>query len=245
MIYFKTSPATDRRSKSEDSNKGRHVVIKTNGDPGHISVLYSPQGETSKTPLLQEYTTRPSTLLITETKMPNRSKSIDNQKKTKEKLQRFKEKILHSSPELNDTSDNESTPLVSEVSSPSKSGQSSEIKSDEIASISETPTSQTSLSPDIKLRFTRSELNLTDTEALTKHEMTHFNDIGSPVDDSCLTPHLPASLSRTMSESTSISGVLSSCSNTSISRHSSGQLPRQNALEENLADCYCDPSREG
>lgn len=246
-------------NQSDDNKKGRHVVIKTDcGDPSHISVVFN-QSET-KTPLLQEFniTQRPNSLQIKSEKpkpiMRTRSKSIDCQKKKSdknfEKLHRLKEKLLHSSPELNEASDNESTPLVSEVSTPSKSGQSSEMKSSS-NSFPLSPISQKSLSPEIKHRQTRSEQNLTDTTDVSPVLSFHDNYLntigGSSSGGNSLSPNKIA-LIRTMSECTSISGMLSSCSNNSLrNSQSSGHLSRQNALdsEENLADCYCDPSREG
>ncbi|XP_015838726.1 kinase D-interacting substrate of 220 kDa B isoform X2 [Tribolium castaneum] len=257
------SPVTERRfsngiklsnlkSSDDAAKKGRHVVIKTDcGDPSHISVVFN-QSDT-KTPLLQEFNARPSSLQLVKTDKPqkpvmrNRSKSIDCQKK---KLHRLKEKLLHSSPELNENaSDNESTPLVSEVSTPSKSGQSSEINSN---SFPLSPVSQKSLSPEIKHRQTRSEQNLTDTTdvspVLSFHDNYLSNVGGGSSGGNSLSPRV--ALTRTMSECTSISGMISSCSNVSLrsrNSQSSGHLSRQNALdsEENLADCYCDPSRGG
>jgi hypothetical protein len=228
------------------------------------------QDETTKTPLLQEFniTQRPNSLQLlkneskqTRPLMRNRSKSIDGQKKKTnknfEKLQRLKEKLLHSSPELNENaSDNESTPLVSEVSTPSKSGQSSDIKSSNSNSESFplSPILQKNVSPEVKHRQTRSEQNLTDTTdvspVLSFHDNIYLSNIGSGSGGNSLSPkHAP--LTRTMSESTSISGIISSCSNVSLhsgkNSQSSGHLSRQNALdsEEDIADCYCDPSREG
>ncbi|XP_063923502.1 kinase D-interacting substrate of 220 kDa B isoform X3 [Zophobas morio] len=247
------------------SKKGRHVVIKTEcGDSSHISVMYN--ASETKTPLLQEFNSqRPTTLHLLKNEkaskplMRNRSKSIDSQKKKNdknfEKLQRLKEKLLHSSPELNENaSDNESTPLVSEVSTPSKSGQSSELKSSNSNSFPLSPTSQKSLSPEFKHRQTRSEQNLTDTTdvspVLSFPESIYLSNIAPSSGGNSLSPKAPT-LTRTVSECTSISGMISSCSNVSLpsskNSHSSGQLSRQNALdfEEILADCYCDPSRGG
>nr|XP_023022551.1 kinase D-interacting substrate of 220 kDa-like [Leptinotarsa decemlineata] len=262
----------------ESSSKGRHVVIKTDYSDTHprisisttsSSVAYENQ-LSNKTPLLSEYRhtasqtrTRPSSLNLVKSdskplksSLRNRSKSIDNsqklekkEKKGFEKLHKLKEKLLHSSPDLNETSDNESTPLVSEMSTPSKSGQSSEIKTPSSKSLPLSPASQKSLSPDKHTtKFTRSELNLTDT---TEVSPTMLLSDSVFIEDNNGTEH-QGERQRTMSDdiSNSILGYASSIgrSNSNFSLHScsqsSGRLSRQNALdsEENLTDVYCDPS---
>lgn len=198
--------------------------------------------------------------------MTNRSKSIDQsgqkeekkEKKGFEKLLILKEKLLHSSPELNETSDNESTPLVSEVSTPSKSGQSSEVKSSSSTSFPLSPISQKSLSPEKPInKCTRSEQNLTDTTDVTPSAA--FSDSNIFLDpqyvgggNSCIiSPENYPERRRTMSEDTSASislylGAIEH-SNSNYSIHScsqsSGHLSRQDALdsEENLTDIYCEP----
>lgn len=235
--------------------------------------------ETNRTPLLYEYRhtasqtkSRPNSLNLMKSdgkplkqSMRNRSKSIDTsqkeekkEKKGFEKLLILKEKLLHSSPELNETSDNESTPLVSEVSTPSKSGQSSEVKSSGSTSFPLSPVSQKSLSPEKPLtKFTRSEQNLTDTTDVSPSAA--FSDSNIFVDPQytgggksyIISPENYTERRRTMSEDTSasISLYLGSIehSNSNYSVHScsqsSGHLSRQNALdsEENLTDIYCEP----
>ncbi|XP_018570623.1 kinase D-interacting substrate of 220 kDa B isoform X3 [Anoplophora glabripennis] len=269
-------------------SKGRHVVIRTecsDTNPrvsistSNSSVMYENQ-ESNRTPLLYEYKhtasqtkSRPNSLNLMKSEskpmrqsMRNRSKSIDQsgqkeekkEKKGFEKLLILKEKLLHSSPELNETSDNESTPLVSEVSTPSKSGQSSEVKSSSSTSFPLSPISQKSLSPEKPLnKCTRSEQNLTDTTDITPSAA--FSDSNIFVDpqfvgggNSCIiSPENYPERRRTMSEDTSasISLYLGSVehSNSNYSVHScsqsSGHLSRQNALdsEENLTDIYCEP----
>lgn len=234
--------------------------------------------ESNRTPLLYEYKhtasqtkSRPNSLNLIKSdgrplkqSMRNRSKSIDTsqkeekkEKKGFEKLLILKEKLLHSSPELNETSDNESTPLVSEVSTPSKSGQSLEVKSSS-SSFPLSPISQKSLSPEKPLtKYTRSEQNLTDTTDISPSAA--FSDSNIFIDPqytgggkSCIiSPENYPERRRTMSEDTSasISLYLGSVehSNSNYSIHScsqsSGHLSRQNALdsEENLTDIYCEP----
>lgn len=144
------------QKQSEKQSKGRHVVIRTDVEDSKTRINLSTINSTAsyenavsnRMPLLHEHRhttsharTRPSSLNLNKAEgkplrsIAKRSKSIDNsqkeekkEKKNFESLHRLKEKLLYSSPDLNEGSDNESTPLVSEVSSPSKSGQSSEAK---------------------------------------------------------------------------------------------------------------------
>ncbi|KAG5884855.1 hypothetical protein JTB14_036089 [Gonioctena quinquepunctata] len=263
----------------ESSNRGRHVVIKTDYSDSNPRISISTTSSsvsyenqiTNKTPLLSEYRntasqtkTRPSSLILKKSdgqplksSMRYRSKSIDNsqkeekkEKKGLEKLHKLKEKLLHSSPDLNETSDNESTPLVSEVSTPSRSGQSSEIRTPSSRNVSLSPTSQKSLSPDKQSsKYTRSELNLTDTTEMSPTMLLSDNVF---VDESCGDyPEHPGERRRTMSDdiSSSVLGYMGSFgrSNSNFSVHScsqsSGRLSRQDALdsEDNLTDIYCDP----
>ena len=243
------------------------------------SVIYENQ-ESNVTPLLHEYKhtasqtkPRPNSLNLIRSdgkpvrpSMRNRSKSIDNpqkeekrEKKSFEKLHRLKEKLLYSSPELNETSDNESTPLVSEVSTPSKSGQSSDMKSSSSKSFPLSPNSQKSLSPEKPLtKYTRSEQNLTDTTVISP--TSAFSDSHIFVDTQytggetsyIVSPENYRERRRTMSDDTSTSismylGSIDHSNNSNYSIHScsqsSGHLSRQNALdsEENLTDMYCEP----
>ncbi|XP_049824208.1 kinase D-interacting substrate of 220 kDa B isoform X3 [Aethina tumida] len=267
------SPVAERRLSSiriEDFNKrGRHVVIKTgytDNTPrvsissNNSTVLYENMDEKP-----QQYKTtgsqtkpRPSSLYLIKHEqrhkpsIRNRSKSIDNSQQKKEKkessferLHRLKEKLLHSSPELNENaSDNESTPLVSEVSTPSKSGQSTEVKTSESNSLVASPVSHKSLSPDQPTKIqTRSEMNLTET---TDMSPSIYDD---PNDRSITNPSFSPEFHmrpRTMSDCTnsSVSGLDHFQSNYSVHSHSSSSpLSRQNAMEseENLTDVFCDP----
>lgn len=120
-----SNPSLESGDGSRRSSK--HVVIKT--DP----IRDSPRGSiTSFSDLTRP---RPSTLFLLKEgrsakQLRNRSKSIDASQKVPklntndvkttslDKLHKLKEKLLHSSPDLNDNSDTESTPLVSETVSP-------------------------------------------------------------------------------------------------------------------------------
>lgn len=181
----------------------------------------------------------------------NRSKSIDyNSKKTKsdknasfEKLHKLKEKLLQSSPELSENiSDNESTPLVSEISSPSPS-EFVKTSSSASSSFPLSPLSQKSLSPDVKHSRHKSEQNLPNAIELN----TIATSPESRIEFS------KCRRSRTTSDtlsSYSISPLLtgSSVSLNTIS-HSSLHLSRQDALDDDeideecdiLTDVYCDP----
>lgn len=256
---------------SESSNKNRHVVINTDYQASKERNGNSSQSEiiTNKTPLLQEYRhvasqtkQRPMSLNLMRTEKPLRpslskirSKSIDNtqqkeekrDKKSFESLHRFKEKLLRSDPELNETSDNESTPLVSEISTLSRSGhESSEMKTSSSKSFPLSPMSQKSLSPEKVSKYTRSELNLTETTEIspTATEVILSNSGGANNLDSSPVRR------RTLSDdnSTSLSIYLGSLepSNSNVSLHSCsspGHLSRQDALDsdDNFTDVYCDP----
>ncbi|XP_030768252.1 kinase D-interacting substrate of 220 kDa B isoform X3 [Sitophilus oryzae] len=257
------SPVQERRSFSE-SSKGRHVVIKTDPEVQKVSISSNTSTVVYEThpskPLVRA---RPNSLGLGHRdsrphKPPcrNRSKSIDHTQMTTrkdhkkislDKLQKFREKLLQSSPELNETSDNESTPLVSEVSSPSnKSGESSDTKTSESMSLS---FCQKSPSPDLeeKKQHTRSEENLT--------ESPEYSPFQAPISDNA-DPEVNCSSSyrlrtRTISGDSegSEGGFLDMkedrYSLNSLS-HNYGHLSRQNAMEsdEHLTDVYCNPSRE-
>ncbi|CAG9821942.1 unnamed protein product [Phaedon cochleariae] len=259
--------------KTDYSDPTPRISISTNTS----TVSYEPQ-MSNKTPLLHEYKhtssqtkSRPSSLNLSKPEskplrpsLRTRSRSIDNsqkeEKKDKEKrgfvkLHKYKEKLLHSSPELNETSDNESTPLVSEVSTPTKSGQSSEIRTLSSRSFPISPNSQNSLSPEIvPNRYTRSEMNLTDTTGVspTATLLDNVFTENQPADRSHGdTPEEHGERKRTMSDdiSSSVLAYLGSLerSNSNFSIHScsqsSGRLSRQNAFDstDNLTDIYCDP----
>ncbi|XP_060527661.1 kinase D-interacting substrate of 220 kDa B isoform X3 [Cylas formicarius] len=240
----------------ENPNRGRHVVIKTDYPDHHrVSISTNDSTVVYETPATRclEYKhsssqtkPRPSSLnLIKPEAKPQRpslrirSKSIDNTQttakkdKTRErsagmdKLHHLKEKLLRSSPDLNETSDNESTPLVSEVSSPSnRSGGSSEMKTSESISDPISPVSQKSASPDdVSLKLSRSDQNL---EATHRRSRTVSGDSVSSI-----TAFLEKIDSRELS-----SGSLHSAG--------SGHLLRQCALDsdEHLTDIYCDTGRE-
>lgn len=178
----------------------------------------------------------------------NRSKSIDYnaQKKTGkpennlsfERLHTLKEKLLHSSPELSENiSDNESTPLVSEISSqsPSDFGKTSSSAS---SSFPLSPLSQKSLSPDPKPSRNKSEQNLPNATEMNTFVTLYGNKAEFA---KCKRP-------RTASDSLSsysISPLLTE-SNVSLNTisHSSSHLSRQDALDDEndfLTDVYCDP----
>ncbi|CAH1969286.1 unnamed protein product [Acanthoscelides obtectus] len=274
-----STSSTQSLPKPAEKPSKRHVVIRTDYtetnprvslSTTNTTVMYE-QKVSNKTPLLHEYKhtasqtkSRPSSLPL-KPSLRNRSKSIDNsqkdekkEKKSFESLHRLKEKLLYSSPDLNETSDNESTPLVSEVSTPSKSGQSSEAKTSSSKSFPLSPESQRSLSPEKPLtKFTRSEMNLTETTelsptgAFSDSQIFLDNQDTYGANDYPLTPDYYHERKRTLSDgtSTSVSAYLVSLdhshSNHSIHScsQSSGHLSRQNALdsEENLTDVYCEP----
>ncbi|CAG9772825.1 unnamed protein product [Ceutorhynchus assimilis] len=243
----------------EVPTRGRHVVIKTDSDSQRVSI-----SSKNSTVVYENKPTndqRPNSLKLAKPRpsLRCRSKSIDNSNykdrlkekmSSRDKLQRFKEKLLQSSPDLNETSDNESTPLVSEVSSPSiKSGQNSEHKTSVSGSFPASPASQKSLSPDnIRKYQTRSEQNLTDTfghmadnyeaeqEEFVERARVRTRSLSGDSDSSLTDFLMDTRLKDNLSNS--------NCSLQSMS-HSSGHLSRQNHVdsEEDLTDVYCNPSR--
>lgn len=179
----------------------------------------------------------------------SRSKSIDYnaQKKTAkseknlsfEKLHKLKEKLLHSSPELSENvSDNESTPLVSEVSSPSPS-EFAKSSSSASSSFPLSPLSQKSISPELKSNKNKSEQNLPNATEMNTIVTLYGNKVEFG----------KCRRSRTTSDSLSsysISPLLTE-SNVSLNTisHSSSHLSRQDALDDEndvLTDVYCDPN---
>lgn len=224
--------------------KCKHVVINT-----EFSESKQPEATTS-------ITARPVSLHLckgdgkTAKFSRNRSKSIDyNSKKAKseknlsfEKLHKLKEKLLQSSPELSENhSDNESTPLVSEVSSPSPS-ECLKTSSSASSSFPLSPLSQKSLSPDVKINKNKSEQNLPNAAELNMM----VTICGSKTD-------LSKFRCRTTSDSLSSYSVSPLLTGSSISlntiSHSSLHLSRQDALDDEneegdvLTDVYCDPDR--
>ncbi|XP_072386697.1 uncharacterized protein Arms isoform X3 [Diabrotica undecimpunctata] len=250
---------------SENSSKGRHVVIKTElpDTPPRICISTTKASVSYETPLLQEHKTtasqtkqRPSSLNFHkgERRLRTRSKSIDNSPKGEKRetkinldtLHRLKEKLLHSSPDLNETSDNESTPLVSEVSTPSKSGHSSEIRTPSSRSYPLSPVSQKSLSPEKTPKVTRSEQNLTDATELSQTNVFSEGFTEGMGDQSNNYAERRRTISDDIGSSVSLylGSIERSCSNFSVpSSQSSGRLSRQDNVEsqENLTDIYCDP----
>lgn len=247
---------------SEDGQKkSKHVVIKT-----ETSTSFYTDGTTSKSSQNQELKNTPQAgarpaslhLIKTDTKhvryTRNRSKSIDynTQKKAKnektltiEKLHKLKEKLLNSSPELTENvSDNESTPLVSEMSSPSASAKTSSSAS---SSFPLSPLSQKSTSPDGKQVKVKSEQNLK--EATESHSFLYpFFCKPSEHKIVTLSPDEVRTRYRTVSDSASnCSTSPLSCEGNADSHspgsHTSLHLYRQDALDsqEVLTDVYCDP----
>lgn len=248
-------------------------MIKTEYQPSNIRNVSSSHTEsiTNKTPLLQEYRNvgsqtkqRPTSLNLVRSEKPLRpsagrirSKSIDNSqkvdkreerkdKKSFESLHRLREKLLHSNPELNETSDNESTPLVSEVSTPSRSGQeSSEMRTSSSKSFPLSPMSQKSLTPEKVSKCTRSEQNLTETTEISPSVEVFLGNGGA---NNCInTPVRRRTLSDDNSTSLSIYLGSSEPCNSNLSLHSCSPSPahlsRQDAIDsdENFTDVYCDP----
>ncbi|XP_057659384.1 kinase D-interacting substrate of 220 kDa B isoform X4 [Diorhabda carinulata] len=256
---------------NENVSKGRHVIIKTDYSETapRISISTTKASVsyetlvTNKTPLLQGHSNnmgshakqRPSSLNFNKNdgrraKFKTRSKSIDNSPKGEKRdkinfdtLHRLKEKLLHSTPDLNDTSDNESTPLVSEVSTPSKSGHSSEIKTPSSRSYPLSPSSQKSLSPE-KPKMTRSELNIGDADDSSIAQDISDGFTERKANQRSYYGERRRTMSDEISNSVSMHLMERSSSNLSVrSSQSSGRLSRQNALDslENLTDIYCHP----
>lgn len=246
---------------SDDNNKKiKHVVINT--EPSTSNKPHSSQE--MKTSASQQKPTihaRPDSLKLfkTDSKLPklnrNRSKSIDyngqkrskNEKSTSfEKLHKLKEKLLHSSPELTEgISDTESTPLVSEVSSPSVSDY---MKSSSSASGS------FPLSPVLQKSPTGTKHRHTSQLTPSSHDPLLYpaeSKQGGTTNVDVLPSNSFCSRSRTASESFSnyslsptfdhSNGSLSSKSSQSLSH-----LFRQDAIDdkENVEHAYshCDPT---
>ena len=257
-------------TSTDPSRRQKHVLIRTDSSgksaakTGVCSDLQTISLASSKTslpniPVDQRYVpsqTRPSSLYIkNECKAPReymkvRSKSIDQQQNSKkakhsslEKLYKFKEKLLYSTPDLNDDcSEDESTPLVSDHSTSTKSSD----------GIPLSPLS-TVCSPMETAKYdARSEQKLTDITEVSStasyRESSFYNPskVESSGDDS--SPEKIKSRIRTISESTdasvSLVGVdhkLKSAGNSQNSLH----LSRQDAIESDGSvadDIYCDPN---
>lgn len=170
-------------------------------------------------------------------------------------MHRLKERFLQSNPDVKDNqTDDESTPLVSDISSPTTL--SPDEKSSHSLSSSDPPFSPSVKKPkkldkqkQINLRQRRfSEQNMINVKDIVSNlGQTQQNDSDSPSID------IPLSSPRTISESTdgsvSLNNKLLSASNISLhskGSQSSGHLSRQDALEsdENLTDVYCDPGKK-
>ncbi|XP_066149832.1 kinase D-interacting substrate of 220 kDa B [Euwallacea fornicatus] len=268
------SPAQERHYSSngnkpniklvQETGKGRHVIIKAESDSHRVSI--SSNSSTvfyESKPLLEQNKSRPISLSLKEVKphkpaLRMRSKSIDNsnnprrhvgtysKEKSRDKLQRFREKLLQSSPDLNETSD-ESTPLVSEVSSPSN-----EVKASGSERLALTPLEPTFAGQ------SRSEQNLlSNTPEYSSYTPSLVEAYEETKAESSIYNQPSKFRIRTLSgdSDSSLSGFLSNInpkediSNSNGSLHSlspsSGHLSRQDALdsEENLTDVYCNPGR--
>lgn len=228
------------------------MIIKTDPECQRVSISSSDATvayETTQSKSLDYppgHSQRPSSLNLGQKPqrmlLRTRSKSIDNsskriystKEKSRDKLQRFREKILQSSPDLNETSD-ESTPLVSEVSSPSN--KSSDLKT----------TSGSERIPLTVIEFISE--NSSKSEENKSSEPEHQEDNSPDYKPSLRTRR------RSGDSDSSLTGFLqtiqtkeeisaSNCSLQSLSP-GSGHLSRQDALdsEENLTDVYCNPGR--
>lgn len=233
----------------------KHASCQTPG----VNVKMTRRSSTSKA-----RPTRPTSLYVVknEQKPPKhrkRSQSIDiphksnqNKKHNFDKIQKLKEKLLSSNPDVdvNDHDDNESTPLVSELSScnvsPDRRGSPS-------SSSSKSPVSPIYKPRKIKSTTqTRSELNLTDITELSPSTSLQENSIfGVKYIEDLNTVDQPRIRLRTMSECVESSPLLGSlsklltASNISLfSQRSQGSshLVRQTALDskENMND-YLEP----
>lgn len=229
-----------KQLENKERKCSKHVVINTETSEGTTQNVAS---QTKSRPVVL-------TLFKSDTKTTkfsrNRSKSIDYNPKTTtkpeknssfEKIHKLKEKLLQSSPDLSENiSDNESTPLVSEISSPSVS-EGAKTSSSASSSFPLSPLSQKSLSPSRNKSEQNlpnaAELNMIVTQCGSNTEFSKYRR------------------SRTASDSLSnysISPLLteSSFSLNTIS-HSSLHLSRQDALDDEnaesdiLTDVYCDP----
>lgn len=198
----------------------------------------------------------------------SRSKSIDHSRrrasetKSQTSFERLKEKLLHSNPDLNDNSDTESTPLVSQVVTPATSPESRrEISSGSTSHsdpLSPTNESHVHVAKKYLKKLKRSDQNLVDMYEFSPTKSSNDDVISdaSLFDES--TDHnwfdVPQERCRTMSEcvDSSVSHALEpgslsiTASNISLYNkysQSCGHLYRQDALDsdENIADIYCDP----
>lgn len=264
---------SNQNQLDDQSKKGKHVVInidpqdstKVNISTAQNTVVYNIKEV--KPLLVQEKKTtasqtqsrpRPNSLSIagneTNKSKRNRSKSIDHTSKQKqhemlpsfEALNKIKEKLLHSSPDLHDcigvVSDNESTPLVSEGSL--KSGQSSDVRSSDSNGF-HSPISPHSLSPDYMKSVKDNSFNLNSDSTPTPNssQTNLFSQGGHNV-----SKKKKNTRSRRHSDTCSLSlSMKSSNSNFSMqsSSSSSKQLSRQSALEfeENFEDIHCDSDK--
>lgn len=225
------------------------MIIKTDPECQRVSISSSDATvayETTQSKSLESHQ-RPSSLNLGQKPsrmlLRTRSKSIDNSSKriystkdkSRDKLQRFREKILQSSPDLNETSD-ESTPLVSEVSSPSN--KSSDLKT----------TSGSERIPLTVIEFISENNSKSEENKTSEPEHQEDNKSNSP-------DYKPRTRTRSDDSDSSLTGFLqtiqtkeeisaSNCSLQSLSP-GSGHLSRQDALdsEENLTDVYCNPGR--
>lgn len=253
------------KSSDDNNKKNKHVVIKT--DDIQVASTSSSKPALEVKNAASQTRVRPSSLHLLKSeakvKTRNRSKSIDynTQKRLKtekttnfDKLHKLKEKLLHSSPDLNDSvSDDEGTPLVSEISSPSPSDF-AKTSSSASSSFPLSPLSQRSLTLDAKKFQVRSEQNLTEMTELSP--MTSVYDpLLYPVSSKDSGPKKldvsPTTLrprSNTFCESVSNYSLSPVLSNSTFSLHSKNSqsfthLSRQDAVEseEVLTDVYCDP----
>lgn len=290
-IKLSNLKSTSHYDASGDLNqkRGKHVVISTDNGGNRInvstktsSIIYETK-VSNKTPLLlHEYKNascqtrppkRPSSLYTKHEMKPSkhsskiRSHSIDNTETKKkcsslERLHKLKEKFLHSNTDVIDkVSDDESTPLVSDLSSPitlspsDKSSCSSSLNSDPL-----TPSSSSK-------RCDRLPNFSSNNQKLSEHNLADITEVTptASLQDSSLyypqtseatrstSPERPKLRLRTMSECTDGSvSVLESntklvtASNISLyskGSQSSGHLSRQDALdsETDLTDVFCDP----
>ncbi|XP_050303117.1 kinase D-interacting substrate of 220 kDa B isoform X3 [Anthonomus grandis grandis] len=257
------SPVQERRysvdSKPTQEPKGRHVVIKTDNEAHTVSISSSSnsavyENYSHKRPTKKDRPTH-ITLIQKETKQRfvparHRSKSIDNSHKKdryKEKvtnietLQRLTGKLFQSNSDLNEHSDNESTPLVSEVSSPS-------IKSCSEAKTSISDNDPLSPLPLIVDKPARGDQNGSGTTYLS-----HFGDnYADKAGESC-------GRERSRTFSGNLESSLLNCSKEfDVEKHISGSCDSLQRLspalsdtsaehvmesQEKLPDVYCDPAR--
>ncbi|XP_045472917.1 kinase D-interacting substrate of 220 kDa B isoform X2 [Harmonia axyridis] len=268
---------SNQNQLDDSSKRPKHVVI--NIDPQdstkvNISTAHNTASYNIKEvkPLLQDKKTaaaqtkgrpRPNSLSISANepkgnKARNRSKSIDHTAKQKHQenlptfdaLNKIKEKLLHSSPELHDgiggNSDNESTPLVSELSASPKSGHSSDVRSSDSNGF-HSPISLHSLSPDYmkKVEENPNNLNSESTPTPNSSNTNLFSPISSSEGGNVSTKKKARSRRHSDSCSLSLSMKSTGSNYSSQSSTSSKQLSRQSALEfeENFEDIHCYPDK--